>query len=161
MKKGVWMALSRFLIGGVASALLLTGGVFLWKGHSQTAEQAVLPDPPPALPAIPVAAIGAPKRGPAPPALPAAKETSREERRFNRYDRDRDEAITRIEMMSTRSNAFRKLDKDDNNLLSFEEWAVRTSDRFAGADANASGSLTRTEFATTAPKRKPKPKCKC
>lgn len=45
------MAVSRFLIGGVASALLLTGGLFLWQGHSQLAEEAVLPDPPPALPA--------------------------------------------------------------------------------------------------------------
>ena len=47
------MAISRFLIGGLASALLLTGGVFIWKGYSQVAEEAVLPDPPPALPAIP------------------------------------------------------------------------------------------------------------
>ena len=45
------MAISRFLIGGVASALLLTGGLFMWKGYTQIAEEEVLPDPPPALPA--------------------------------------------------------------------------------------------------------------
>ena len=72
------MAVSRFLIGGVASALLLTGGLFLWKGYSQIAEEEELPEPPPALPAIPVAGAGAPKRGPAPPELPAAKEASRD-----------------------------------------------------------------------------------
>ncbi len=124
------MAISRFLIGGVASALLLTGGLFMWKGYTQIAEEEALPDPPPALPAIPVAAAGAPKRGPAPPALPAAKEASREERRFNRFDRDRNDRISRVELMSSRTAAFRKLDKDGNNLLTFEEWAAATGQAF-------------------------------
>src|SRR5690606_5004405 len=106
------MAISRFLIGGVASALLLTGGLCMWEGYTQIAEVEVLPDPPPALPAIPVAAANAPRRGPAPPALPAAKEASREERRFNRFDRDRNERISRVELMSSRTAAFRKLDID-------------------------------------------------
>ena len=138
------MATSRFLLGGVASALLLTGGVFLWKGYSQIAAEDVVPAPPPRL-----------------AALPAAKAESREERRFNRYDRDRNERISRVEMMATRSAAFRKLDKNGDNLLSFEEWAAATSDRFAGADADKSGDLTRAEFATTAPKPAAKPKCRC
>lgn len=155
------MAVSRFLIGGVASALLLTGGLFMWKGYTQIAEERLLPEPPPALPAIPVAGANAPKRGAAPPDLPAAKEASREERRFNRYDRDRNNRISRIEMMATRTAAFRKLDKNGDNLLSFEEWAAATSDRFANADADKSGDLTRAEFATTAPKPAAKPKCSC
>lgn len=155
------MAVSRFLVGGVASALLLTGGVFMWKGYSQIAEEEVLPEAPPPLAAIPVAGPGAPTRGPAPPALPAAKEASREERRFNRFDRDRNERISRVELMSSRTAAFRKLDKDGNNLLTFEEWAVATSERFAKADGDKSGDLTRAEFATTAPKRAAKPKCNC
>jgi hypothetical protein len=155
------MAISRFLIGGVASALLLTGGLFLWAGYTQIAEDEVLPKPPPALAAIPVAGANAPKRGPAPPALPAAKEASREERRFNRFDRDRNDRISRIELMSSRTAAFRKLDKDGNNLLTFEEWAAATGERFAGADGDKSGDLTRAEFATTAPKRAVKAKCSC
>ena len=155
------MAISRFLIGGVASALLLTGGVFLWKGYSQIAEEEVLPDPPPALPAIPVADADAPKHGPAPPELPAAKEASREERRFNRFDRDRNDKISRIELMSSRTAAFRKLDSDGNNLLTFEEWAAATGQRFAGADRDKSGELTRAEFGTTAPKPAVKGKCSC
>ncbi|MGL3820935.1 hypothetical protein [Sphingopyxis sp. R3-92] len=155
------MAVSRFLIGGVASALLLTGGLFIWKGYTQIAEEEALPDPPPAMAAIPVAAAGAPKRGPAPPALPAAKEASREERRFNRFDRDRNDRISRVELMSSRTAAFRKLDTDGNNLLTFEEWAAATGQRFAGADGDKSGDLTRAEFATTAPKPAAKPKCNC
>ena len=63
--------------------------------------------------------------------------------------------------MSSRTTAFRKLDTDGNNLLTFEEWAVTTGKKFAGADADRSGDLTRAEFATTAPKRKAKPKCRC
>lgn len=155
------MAVSRFLIGGIASALLLTGGVFLWKGYTQIAAEEVIPDAPPDPGPIPVAAVGAPKRGAAPPELPAAKDASREERRFNRYDRDRNESVSRIEMMSTRTAAFRKLDKDGNNLLTFEEWAAATGERFAGADKDKSGGLSRVEFATTAPKRAAVAKCKC
>ena len=155
------MAVSRFLIGGIASALLLSGGVFIWKGYSQIAEEAVIPDAPPDPGPIPVAGAGAPKRGAAPPELPAAKDASREERRFNRYDRDRNEVVSRVEMMSTRTAAFRKLDKDGNNLLTFEEWAAATGERFAGADRDKSGGLSRAEFATTAPKRAVVAKCKC
>jgi hypothetical protein len=155
------MAVSRFLIGGIASALLLTGGVFLWKGYTQIAAEEVIPDAPPDPGPIPVAAVGAPKRGAAPPELPAARDASREERRFNRYDRDRNESVSRIEMMSTRTAAFRKLDKDGNNLLTFEEWAAATGERFAGADKDKSGGLSRAEFATTAPKRAAVAKCKC
>ncbi|HMP45288.1 MAG TPA: hypothetical protein PKD99_09305, partial [Sphingopyxis sp.] len=99
------MALSRFLVGGIASALLLTGGVFMWKGYTQIADEEVIPEPPPDPGPIPVAGPNAPKRGPAPPELPAATQASREERRFNRYDRNRDERISRIEMMSTRTAA--------------------------------------------------------
>lgn len=155
------MAVSRFLIGGLASALLLTGGVFLWKGYTQVAEEEVIPDAPPDPGPIPVAGAGAPKRGAPPPELPAAKDASREERRFNRYDRDRNEMVSRVEMMSTRTAAFRKLDKNRDNLLTFEEWAAATGDRFAGADKDKSGGLSRAEFATTAPKRAPVAKCKC
>lgn len=90
-----------------------------------------------------------------------ASPQSREQKRFARYDRNRDGAITRIEMMGSRVKAFKALDKDGDNLLSFEEWAVATSDRFGKADGNADGKLTPAEFATTAPKRKAAPKCRC
>jgi hypothetical protein len=70
--------------------------------------------------------------------------------------------ITRDEMLSTRTDGFRKLDKDGNNLLTFEEWAVTTVDRFGGADKDRDGRLTRAEFATTAPAPVVrKPGCKC
>nr|WP_246333056.1 hypothetical protein [Sphingomicrobium lutaoense] len=46
--------------------------------------------------------------------------------------------------------------------MRFEEWAIRTIEKFEGADANGDGLLTREEYATSAPKpRKKKPACKC
>ena len=68
-------------------------------------------------------------------------------------NRNRDWRITRNEMLSTRSEGFRRLDADGNNLLTFEEWAVTTADKFDDADFDGDGKLTPKEFATTAPKR--------
>ena len=95
------------------------------------------------------------------PAPPEASELTKEQRRFFRYDRNRDWRITRTEMLSSRTDAFRKLDKDGNNLLDFEEWAVATVEKFESADANGDNELTPAEFATTAPKPKKKPRCAC
>ena len=149
------------MVLGAFIALVLVGvGLFWWQGRAEVEEGA----PPPAVqPVVPLpeelpTADAADLRGPAPP---EATELTREQRRFFRYDRNRDLKISRNEMLSTRSNAFRKLDKDGNNLLTFEEWAVATVDRFEGADADGDRELTQSEFATTAPRRSAKPACRC
>ena len=153
----------RQTILGVFVGLILSGvGVFWWQGRAQIEEFAPPPPEPleesPAPEQLPIA-DPADLEGPAPP---EASELTREEKRFFRYDRDRDRIITRTEMLSTRSDAFRKLDVDGNNLLTFEEWAVTTVERFEGADSNGDDKLTPVEFATTAPKpKKSKPACKC
>jgi hypothetical protein len=147
------------LIGGIAAILLLVGGFFLWQGTSAGVDplpRAVGAPPPEALPEGAEGLVGA-----APPEVPRARAGSREERRFARYDRNRDGTITRVEMLSTRTNAFRRLDTDHNNLLSFEEWAAATGNRFTTADADRSGTLTPSEFATTAPRRNASPRCAC
>lgn len=157
----------KTFIGGAISAIcLLLGGWLIWAGQSKApnglASNSLVGTPVPEPLILPEGEAGL--RGKAPPGLPSPPEAapkSREEKRFNRYDKDRNEAITRIEMMASRSKDFKKLDTDGNNLLSFEEWAVKTSDKFVGADANKDGRLTRDEFATTAPKRKAKPVCNC
>ena len=64
-------------------------------------------------------------------------------------------------MMSSRTKDFKKLDADGNNLLTFEEWAAATGQRFAKADGNADKLLSRKEFLGTRPKRAPKPACRC
>lgn len=154
--------MGRFLAGSISALLLVAAGLFWWQGQARREPVAVAarPDPAPAVPeALPE---GDPDAvGKAPPRPPAADSRTREQRRFDRYDRNRDDIIARDEMLGTRVRDFRKLDKDGNNLLSFEEWAVRTVDKFDGADANHDGRLTRAEFATTAPEPKPAAKCKC
>jgi hypothetical protein len=151
---------NRIVLGALAALLLVGAGIFWWQGRAATERGADLPPAPAALAtaeALP-GESGAGLRGAAPPEV---DEVTREQRRFDRLDRNRDSRIDRNEMLSPRVAAFRKLDTDHNNLLSFEEWAIKTSDRFRGADANRDGSLDRAEFATTKPKRSAKPKCAC
>lgn len=157
---GLGTRVNRFLLGGLAALAMLGIGLFWLQGRAEVEEAA----PPPEVVAtatledLPNADPGD-LVGPAPP---EATELTREQRRFGRYDRDRDGRISRVEMLSTRTDGFRKLDKDGNNLLTFEEWAVATVEKFEQADADRDQWLTAQEFARTAPPpARPKPKCVC
>jgi hypothetical protein len=151
---------NRIVLGAFIAMLLLGVGLFWLQGRAQVERGAPPPSPPAAtatgLPSADITGL----RGPEPP---SASELTREQQRFFRYDRNRDQRITREEMLSTRTAGFRALDKDGNNLLTFEEWAVTTVDRFEKADANGDGELTPSEFATTAPAPRPSatPRCNC
>lgn len=153
--------MNRFVLGGVATLLLMAAGLFWWQGRAETEKGAPPPEPSLEEKAAPGPLPSADPRGQRGPAPPEASEATREQRRFARLDRDLDGRISRNEMMATRTNDFRKLDTDGNNLLTFEEWAVATSNRFKAADANGDLWLTREEFATTRQPDRPKPKCKC
>jgi hypothetical protein len=142
--------MNRFVLGALAALVMVSVGLFWWQGRAAVERGAPLPQ-------APVSSI-------APQEMPEATEQTREQRRFGRYDRNRDGRITRNEMLSTRVDGFRKLDQDGNNLLTFEEWAVATVTKFDGADANQDQALTPEEFRKTAPppaKAKPGPKCSC
>ncbi|WP_128892658.1 EF-hand domain-containing protein [Erythrobacter sp. HKB08] len=153
--------MNRILLGAVCALALVGLGAFWWQGRAQVEAAAPPPPAPEAtlnLPDIPIS-DPADMEGPEPP---EASELTREQRRFFRYDRNRDLRITRAEMLSSRTDAFRKLDVDGNNLLTFEEWAVATATRFDQADADGNRELTQDEFATTAPKRSArKQRCRC
>ena len=150
--------MNRVVLGAFAALLLAGVGLFWLQGRAEVEEGAPPPVAPSATPSGLPSADVAGLEGPAPP---EATDLTREQRRFFRYDRDRDLKITRNEMLSTRTDAFRKLDKVCNNLLTFEEWAVATVDRFEGADADRDGELSQKEFATTAPKPAATPRCRC
>jgi len=156
--------MNRIVLGAFAALVMVGLGLFWLQGRAEVVQGAPPPDPdavevapdPEDLPYADVADL----EGPAPP---EASELTREEQRFFRYDRNRDRRITRNEMMSSRSDSFRKLDTDGNNLLTFEEWAITTGTRFAEMDANGDLELSQAEFATSAPKPRPSstPRCKC
>jgi hypothetical protein len=141
----------RFLAGAASCFLLLTGAFLLWQGH---AEKSPLPPAPPPR-GVNMAAYSASL------SAPEASSKSREERRFSRADKDKDGKIESEELLGSRRKAFAKLDSNGNSSLSFDEWAVKTIDKFKGADSDRSGWLTQAEYATTAP---PPPKhkaCSC
>lgn len=155
--------MSKYLIGGIIAILAVSAGWFWWQSNANA--PLIIPNEPLPEPELidelPEADQNAPQFGPEPPSPPKAAKASREERRFNRYDLDRNDEISRTEMMASRTKAFRKLDIDGNNLLTFEEWAVSTSNRFEKADNNADLKLTRDEFLSTKSKPSTRPKCKC
>lgn len=154
--------MNRMLVGALGALLLVASGLFWWQGraavtvpaapsHLALASAAAADD---ALPDSDAGdAVG--------PGLPEANEATREQKRFDRLDKNRDGKITRTEMVAPRVKDFRKLDVDGNNLLTFDEWSVATDNRFKGADKNGDGSLNREEFATTKQKAAKKPACKC
>lgn len=145
--------MARFLAGAAACFLMMTGAFLFWQSRAE--EGPALPPAPPPQASAPAMVV---------PALleaPEASPKTREEKRFDRADRNKNGRIEMEDLLSPRRKRFAKLDKDGNGILSFEEWAVTTIDKFDGADADRSGWLTRAEYATTAPKPRKKPACKC
>lgn len=149
----------RILIGGVAALLMTGGGLLVRQGMAN--QPSIIPAPPsPAVISdeLPRAGADATVCGPAPPTPPEVPKASREEVRFNRYDRNRDELVSRLEMMSSQTMAFKTLDTDSNNLLMFEEWAAANRQRFTSAGGHENQLLTRKEFARGRSKTVAKPR---
>jgi len=147
----------RFAAGVGSGLLLVLAGFFAWQGVAQEDENPVPPPP---------EARSAGRLAPgAPPRPPAADERTKEQRRFDRADRDNDGRITLEELYYPRRRAFQRLDRDGDGRLAFEEWAGSTAEKFAGADANRDQVLSRPEFTTTAPRRRAparaKQNCNC
>ena len=144
----------RFLAGAFAALLLVTGIFFIWQGRAQ--QPAPLATAPPPMVQIQPGQALAPI-----PQAPSADPKNKEEKRFARADKDDNGRITMAELVEPRRKPFAKLDVNGDGKLSFEEWAVKTIDKFEDADADRNKALTAAEFATTAPKRKAKPACSC
>ena len=146
----------RYLVGAVAALLMAGAGVVIFNARARTG--AVRPPQP-------LAAVGSDQATPAgaalPDAVPQASERTREQKRFDRYDKDRDGKVTRDEYLLARHKAFAKLDTNGDGKLSFDEWAIKAETKFAAADRDKSNVLTPAEFATTAVKRKPARRLRC
>lgn len=134
----------RFLVGVACVLLLAGGGVLIWQGVARSPAVAASTAAPPLA-----------KEEPAPLAMPPqATEATREEKRFNRYDHDRNGTISGEEYLAARRKAFAKLDVDGDGRLNFDEWAIKARTKFASADGDRSGILTPAEFVTTRVVRK-------
>ena len=142
----------RFLAGVSSAVLLMLAGLLVWQARA---------DKPSPIPAAPVAVADAPLSmvDLAPP--PEASERTREEKRFARYDKDKNGAVARAEYLFSRQKGFAKLDVNGDGRISFEEYAVKSVTKFAAADKDRNNALNATEFATTRVIRKAKAKPKC
>lgn len=146
--------MARFLAGVASCFLLLSGAFLLWQGRAQS--PAAPPAPQPRL-----ASARPPMTLSAIPDAPLADAKSKEEKRFARADKDEDGKVTLAELVEPRRKAFARLDLNQDGKLGFEEWSVKTIEKYKSADRDASGALSPIEYAATAPKRKAKPACGC
>jgi len=147
----------RYLAGAVAALLMVGVGVVIFNARART--DAVLPPQP--LTSTGSGEQATPAGAALPDTVPQASERTREQKRFDRYDKDRDGKVTRDEYLLARHKAFAKLDTNGDGRLSFDEWAIKAETKFAGADRDKSNTLTPAEFAITAVKRKPARRLKC
>ena len=148
----------RYFVGALATLLMVGAGLLFMNKRASSGA---------ALPAAPLAAVsgtataGDQAGAPLPDTVPAATEKTREQKRFDRYDKDRNGTVTREEYLATRRKAFAKLDTNHDGALSFDEWAIKAETKFATADADRNGTLTAAEFATTRVQRRAPRRIKC
>ena len=144
--------MGRFLAGVAAALLLVTGEFFIWQAQADRGT---------VVPALATATTAAPMGLADPAGPPAASERTREEKRFSRYDKDKNGAVARGEYLVARRKNFAKLDVNGDGKLGFEEYAVKAVVKFAAADKDKNGALAPREFALTRVVRKSAPKCAC
>lgn len=130
--------MGRFLAGAASALLMMAAGIFIWRSQADAGQIA----PPPASAETPLDLLDVTDP-------PQASEKTREEKRFNRYDRDKNGGVAADEYLFSRRKAYAKLDSNGDGKLSFDEYAVKTITKFNGADKDRSGILTPAEFLTT------------
>jgi uncharacterized protein YxeA len=130
--------MGRFLAGVASALLMMTAGIFIWRSQADAGQI----NPPPPVIAEPFSTLAVAEP-------PQAAEKTREEKRFSRYDRDKNGGVAVEEYLLARRKAYAKLDVNGDGTLSFNEYAAKTITKFNDADKDRSGVLTPAEFLTT------------
>jgi len=142
----------RFLAGAAACFLLMTGAFLIWQSRAAQG---------PSLPRAPAPrAFSASMVSDGSLQAPEASAKSREEKRFSRYDHNKDGRVEADEYLAARRRNFDKLDADHNGALSFQEYAVKGIEKFNAAGGKK-GWLSATEFVATAPPAPKHKTCSC
>ncbi len=143
----------RFFAGVASCFLLMTGAFLLWQSRAERA---------PVSPAGTGPASGASLFGAsAPLEAPEASAKTREEKRFSRYDKNKDGKVQSDEYLAARRRNFDKLDLDHNGTLGFQEYAAKGIEKFNAAGGRK-GWLSPAEFVATAPPQaKHRTGCSC
>jgi hypothetical protein len=144
----------RFLAGAASCFLLLTGAFLIWQSRAEER---------PGLPAAPAprAYSASMLSASEPLQAPEATPKSRAEKRFARYDKNKDGKVAADEYLAARRKNFDKLDADHNGALSFQEYAIKGIEKFQAADQGRKGWLNQAELATTAPPPPKHKSCSC
>ncbi|HEX5238598.1 MAG TPA: EF-hand domain-containing protein [Sphingomicrobium sp.] len=142
----------RFLAGAAASFLLMVGAFLIWQSRAQ--EHPLLPSAPQAR------SYGESMIAQTPLQAPEASPQSREQKRFSRYDHNKDGKVEADEYLAARRRNFDKLDVDHNGALSFEEYAAKGIEKFDAAGGRK-GWLSPAEFVATAPPPAKRKTCSC
>lgn len=145
----------RWLSLGVSLIALIAAGFFWTRDRPVAAAYQA--------PSVAEAVAAEPESEAEPLTAPVSMVTpaEREARRFGRYDKDRDDRISRDEYLANRKKAFAKLDLNGDGKLNFDEYSAATVKKFGKADLNGDGVLAAKEFATTAIKKKSKVAVPC
>jgi hypothetical protein len=146
--------MARFLAGAAACFLFLTGAFFIWQSRAASTNS---------LPSAPAARVAGASlfNASQPLVAPEASPKTREEKRFSRYDKNKDGKVQSDEYLAARRRNFDKLDVDHNGGLSFQEYAAKGIEKFVAAGGRK-GWLSPAEFVATAPPpAKHKAACSC
>ncbi len=142
----------RFLAGMLSTMLLAGAGLLYWQGADNQVG---------ALPSAPEEDSGETPLIADLPDAPSANPKSKEEKRFLRYDKDRNGAVNKAEYLLSRQKAYARLDTNGDGVLQFAEYAVKTAAKFGKADSDKSGALSPNEFAAARVIRKQRRKPDC
>ena len=140
----------RFLAGVAATLVLVSAGLFLWNARADRAS------PIPAAPQMVAAADSDVEL--APP--PAASEKTREEKRFARYDKDRNGAIAQGEYLAARRKAFRQARRRTMTASCLRRMGGEGVQKFAAADKDKIGATERRRIRDHRVVRKAKPQAR-